>query len=74
MGNLLAAADGIQTGEVELTRQLSAQRAGRCMQLLQDMIKACKVTASLMLIPNRLWVHAPTVKRVAATSFCSGEV
>lgn len=53
MGNLLAAADGIQTGEVELTRQLSAQRAGRCMQLLQDMIKACKVIASLMVMPQQ---------------------
>lgn len=46
VGNLLAAADGIQTGDTNLTQQLSAQRAARCMQLLQDMIKACKVTAS----------------------------
>lgn len=73
VGNLLAAADGIQTGEVELTRQLSAQRAGRCMQLLQDMIRACKVTAPPMFMPNRLRLNALKTKNnlsslVAGTS------
>lgn len=46
VGHLLAAAEGIHSEDGELTQQLSAQRAARCMQLLQDMIKACKVTAS----------------------------
>lgn len=45
VSNLLAAAEGVQAGDNKLTQRLSAQRAARCMQLLQDMIKACKVTA-----------------------------
>ena len=52
MGHLLAAAEGIHSEDGELTQQLSAQRAARCMQLLQDMIKACKVTAS------SVWLNA----------------
>ena len=43
MDNLLAAADDIRSGDSEAARKLSSQRAARCMQLLQDMIKACKV-------------------------------
>ena len=51
----MAAADGVLVGKekaaIELSAiELSAQRAARCMQLLQDMIRTCKVKL------NAIWM------------------
>lgn len=41
--HLMAAADEVCSADEEAAKELSAQRAARCMQLLQDMIRTCKV-------------------------------
>ena len=41
--HLMAAADEVCSADEEAAKELPAQRAARCMQLLQDMIRTCKV-------------------------------